>query len=198
MTQQEQISQQTVVFEEAVEETLAQKLASQKKLQKKKRFKKIAILSGVLFFCYIVYWGLAPFQGTVGFAVCKTFLELNLSYPSTLRISEVNYLRDGSIRLWFTHIDAFGSYRMEPFQCFYKPDEATGAILLEKIKIGTADKVFIDPVVVESYNKYLPFLMASKELDLTAPAPLPDPLAGITFDITRFTNVNLGSIRWAQ
>lgn len=164
--------------EKTLEETIREKNA----LKKKKRFRTISITLFVLLLSYAVYWLFKPFQGTLAFGICKTFLELNVPYPETLHLSEALTLRDGSIKLWYTHIDAFGEYRMEYFQCAYKADETTGATVLAQVK---HNRLEMAQEKIDLFNLVIPYLVSNPP-DLTMPTPLPDSLRDLQFETQKF------------
>lgn len=168
------------------EEALAQKVKEEKKLAKKKRNKRLIILGVVLFIAYVIHWGMQGGKSTIQYGICKTFLELNIVYPTTLHVNEVDVLRDGSYRLWATRTDPFGSRRLDPFQCSFAVDEKTGLPKLTKAKLGT---IFIDDDKVKFFNYAIPYLVANPP-DLSLPAPLTDrSINNLQFDTNSFTNI---------
>ncbi len=60
-------------------------------------------------------------QGTIRYGICKTFLELHIDYPLTMRISEVREQQDYA-RIHFTHLDSFGQYRSSRIECYFEED----------------------------------------------------------------------------
>jgi hypothetical protein len=101
-----------------------------KKAQKKKRFgTKSKVALGVFSVIGIIlYYGMQPIIGTPRYGVCRTFIELQLPYPETLQINtaEESAL---AVRIYFSHIDAFGSSRLNMIECEYKTDPRLGLIL---------------------------------------------------------------------
>lgn len=183
--QEQEIAQQTVIQEDQVSApsfTLADKLKEKRTQKKKKRLKQGLIFGFVGLLGWAVYYLFAPFTGGLSYGICKTYLELNVPYPQTLLLSEVVLTRNGSVRIWFTHIDAFGSYRLDSFQCTFAVDEQTKATYLAEVKVG---KMNIDPIEVERFNMSIPYLAANPP-DLTLPTPIPDSLESIEFDLNRF------------
>jgi hypothetical protein len=170
------------VYSDTEDSALAQAASQRKVLTKKRRTR---IIGGAFFLCilsFAIYWLFLPVQGGIAFGICKTFLELNIPYPPTLRLGQVLVLRDGSLRVWFNHTDAFGEFRMEPFECTYKTDEKTGNTVLASAKMG---KVVIDPKAVEGFNLIIPYLVQNPP-DLTLPDPLPSNIGDLQVNSTLF------------
>lgn len=184
--QEQEIAQQTVIQEDQVSAppalTLADKLKEKRALKKRQRLKQSLIFGFIGLFGWGLYYLFAPFTGGLSYGICKTYLELNVPYPQTLLLSEVVVTRNGSVRIWYTHIDAFGSYRLDSFQCTFAVDEQTKASYIAEVKIG---KMNIDPIEVERFNVSIPYLVANPP-DLTLPVPIPDSLESIEFDLNRF------------
>jgi hypothetical protein len=186
-TDDEEILKQTVIDEIAAQEpepekTLEELLQEKKALERKKRIIRFFIFCFLALFSFAVYWGLRPFQGTLPYGICKTFLELNVPYPETLHVSEAYALRDGSIKIWYAHTDAFGEYRMEFFKCLFLPDPKTGAMSIEKIE---HNRIEMDPEKVFLYNHAIPYLTTNPP-DLSMPKKLPDSLKDLQIDVNRF------------
>ncbi len=184
LRQDYEISKQAIIQDDLVrpELTLADKLKEKKATHKKALFIRYSIIGFLSLLSYGVYFLFKPFTGTLPYGICKTFLELNVPYPSTILLSEVNTTRNGGVRIWFTHIDSFGSYRLDSFICTFAKNEETGSFYLAEVKVG---KLNIEPTIVERFNSALPYLIANKP-DLTLPAPIPDSLEDIQFEIDRF------------
>ncbi|MCB1783057.1 MAG: hypothetical protein KDI13_03610 [Alphaproteobacteria bacterium] len=183
-TDEEEILKQTIL-EEDEEDTgpsLADKLRERKLKQKKKNFKRSMITVAVLLFGYILYWGFKPIQAGVTYDICRTFLELNLFYPDTMRVSEVIALRDNSIKLWFAHTDPFGDYRMESFQCYFGPNPNGGGTIMLRAE---RNKLEVNAEKVTLFNIALPYL-ASNPPGFNYPRRLPDSLEGLKFNSDMF------------
>jgi len=185
LRQDYEILQQTVVDDEPIaapEFSLADKLKEKKAKERKQQIRRYVIIGVLSFLSYGIYFLFKPFQGTLPYGICKVFLELNVPYPETILLSEVSTTRNGSIRIWFAHIDSFGSYRLESFNCTFAVNQETKMFYLSEAKLGKLD---VDPVLVDGFNKALPYLVTAK-LDLNMPTPLPDSLSAITFEFDRF------------
>ena len=164
-----------------IEESLASgRLAEEKKARNKKIF-RYSILGFVFFLFFAAYdYLFSPYEGTMTFGICKTYLELNVRFPQDLKYSTVDDL-GSSVRIWYTQIDAFGEYRLENIQCYFRADEVYGAAV-ERITINRRE---VPTEKVEAFNAIMPTVL-SAPLDLTIPFPLPDSLEGLQFDANIF------------
>ena len=155
---------------------------AQKKLAlRKKRQKQMLYLALIALVGYGLWWMFKPFQSSMQYGICKTFIELNVPYPYTLYFSEVLDFTDGSVRVWFSHYDSFGDYRLMPVQCFFAPDETYG-LGLSSILIGRRE---VDPDIVKNFNNALPAIFAYPP-DLTYPTPLPNDPNQLQFDFDKY------------
>ncbi|HRQ61273.1 MAG TPA: hypothetical protein PLO23_07175 [Alphaproteobacteria bacterium] len=158
----------------------ASALGDKKKAEKRKRRIRMAQGAGFLVFCYIVYLLFIPFKGGMNFGACKVFLELYVRYPDTLNLSTVEDFGE-SYRIWFTEVDAFGQYRHQQIQCFYKPDETTG-FAIDRV---TIDRREVEQKFIDDFNRSLPTVLAFPP-DLTYPKAIPDSLSDVDIDTDRF------------
>lgn len=174
--EKQEILKQTIIEDDTPKETLAEKLKKKKKKQKKKLIIRYSILGFVAFIAYGIYWLFKPFKAGPDYGICRTFIELTVSYPDTVKVKDFSYTRDGSMRLWYTHIDAFGEYRMEEFRCWFAYDEFGVVSKVNAIKMG---KINMEPERVANLNSALPYFHANPVL-LIWPY-IPDSLEGVTF-----------------
>ncbi|MCC7304999.1 MAG: hypothetical protein IT558_01930 [Alphaproteobacteria bacterium] len=157
--------------------------SSIKERRDRRRKLRIKIGLGTAGFCllaYGIYLLLVPFQGSMAFGLCKVFLEMNVRFPQTLRLSTVEEF-DTSVRIWYTQVDSFGEYRMEPIQCYFKEDPQFGYIM-DKV---TVNRRAVDGKTVEKFNKILPVIFAVPP-DLSLPSELPDSLQDLIIETDRF------------
>lgn len=193
MNQKAEILKQTVIEEEKKEVTLADKLREQRRLKKKKNIKRGIIISVVLFFSYAVYFLFKPYQASADYGICRTFLELVIPYPHTLYVSEVDVLRkDRGMRLWYSHTDAFGEYRMEPFTCKLGQDPQTGRLKIVELVLN---KVNMNPEQIAYLSNAL-ILFEEAPLILNYPTELPDSLGDLHFEFDMFRRVRLNSDKY--
>ena len=187
MSEEEEVLKQTVIEEEKPKDSLADRLRARKAAQKKKRIIIISLGCVLSVFSGIAWWLFKPRTVNPEYGICRSFLELNIPYPHTLYVSQIKRLRDRSLRLWYTHIDAFGEFRMESFQCKMARNPNTKAMELIEIKM---DKVYLEPDKIASLNNALPYF-EENPLILNWPAPLPDSLEDLLFDFDSVRSVIL-------
>lgn len=175
-------SMDTTLEEEAAKgkpERRASALAEQKRLEKKKLYKRAGFGAGGLFLIYGIYLLFKPFEGGMGFGVCKVFLENYVRYPSTITYRAVEDYND-NVRIWFSHTDAFGEYRQEALRCYYGPDTENmpgrGFVMTR----ATMNRRDIDPEIVSKFNISIPAIRANPP-DLVYPPAIPDALSDMKF-----------------
>ena len=94
------------------------------------------------------------------------------------------------MRIWYSRLDAFGEYRMEAIQCYFKPDPAYG-YKVDRITINRRD---IDTAAIERFNKSLPTVLENMP-DLTLPSDFPDNIGSLKFDTDLFRKQIFGPSR---
>ena len=184
---QENEKEQDKEDEKKLKSSLSEKLNEQKKAAKKKRYKILGALAGVAFIGFAVWYLIAPYNAGPKYGICRTLLELQLPYPHTLYVSELKPLRDRSIKLWYTHTDAFGEYRMESFTCKLQRNKETGAFEIVSLKMH---KVFLEQEKIDALNGAMPYF-AANPLVLTWPARLPDSLNDLHFDFDSVRKIKI-------
>lgn len=161
----------------------AVKASAYKTQRDQKRLTLMKWGGGTALLLTIGWWlfaGSGPQHGSVFYAVCRNFLELNVTYPDTLRITEV--IEHGTyVRIWFTQTDAFGQYRLEPIQCHFEPDDEYGW-MLERITIRRRD---VDQDKVEAFKKIVPILYNNPP-PMVIPPPPADKLQHIRYNFNPF------------
>jgi hypothetical protein len=157
------------------------KLGEAQKARRKKQIKYALIGAGVLLLVWAGNYLFAPYQAGPTYGICRVYLENTLRFPGDMRLSTIEDLRPkqakdslGGVRIWYTQVDAFGKYRMENIECFYKQDPERGAM----VDTITINRRPVDPEQVAKFNTVLPVVMANMP-DLTYPDPLPDSLSDL-------------------
>lgn len=177
----EKIDDDLSIEDDDVTVAVEQSTINQKKTeQRKKRIKYGSAAAFAALLGYGIYLLFVPYKGTMGFGVCKVFLEQVVQYPTTLRLSKVEQFPT-SVRIWYTQIDSFGEYRLEPIHCFFREDDNV-RFAIDRVTIRRRE---IDPRIVERFNTSLPVIFASPP-DLDLPFPLPDSLRDLKIDVTRY------------
>jgi len=142
-------------------------------LKKKKRKKFIIAAPFVIVIGYFIYWFNTPYYAGLDYGFCKVFLELNVQYPSTLKLSEIEEKRN-FIRIWYMQTDSFGQERLENIECYHGEDPELG-YYISKIRV---DRRELDPEKVKRFNKSLSTIVAYPP-DLSYPVRLRDALGNI-------------------
>ncbi|MCK5383925.1 MAG: hypothetical protein KAJ29_00015 [Alphaproteobacteria bacterium] len=190
MDQKKEIAQQTIIEDEP-KISLAEKLKKKKKHQRKKFIKRSLLAIILLFFSYSTWFLFKPFKASAEYGICHTLLELHITYPYSLYVSEMKIKRDGAMKLWYTHTDAFGGYRMEPFICRVEffPDPNTN-VNLPRVTELKFNKVTVGPEQLAFLNNAMPYFVAFP-LVKNYPVPLPDSLADLQFDPESYRKIKI-------
>lgn len=157
------------------------------KFKEQKRKETMALIkkSGMGLVGLIVIYGLhllfKPFEGGIGFGTCKVFLEQYVRYPSTINYRSVEDY-NSNVRIWFTHIDAFGEYKLEALRCYFGP-EPEGQIMPGRgfmMNRATINRRDLDQTIIDQFNLSIPAIRAHPP-SLVYPPPIPDALEDIQF-----------------
>ena len=166
---------------EEIEAALARSKFGEAQKAKKKKLIKYGLISAAVAIVFLGGYQLfIPYKAGNTYGICRTFLELNVQFPQNLRVSTIDDL-GMSVRIWYTQLDAFGEYRMESMQCFFRTDEVLGAAL-ERV---TVDRRDVDQRKIDAFNQTIPIILANPP-DLTIPYPLPDSLEGLQINTDAF------------
>jgi hypothetical protein len=153
----------------------------QKKPKKKRKpikisKKKVAIWSLLSMLALVFYWGSMPIyiQGTQLFGVCRTYIELQVEYPSELRFIDIRE-RGPEVTVEYMTVDSFGQHIAHRAVCQFKRDDNQQIVMdYFRLKRGTADRTYTfpieDPKRVASFNKTVGFLGQS-EINLIIRGP---------------------------
>jgi hypothetical protein len=132
----------------------AQNQKTTKKTKKKMRMRTKVALSVIGVLSVLIWFGMQPIVGTIRYGICKTFIELQIPYPPTLQINTVEEYEQ-AVRIYFSHIDAFGSSRLNMIECSFRPDPRTG-LALERVRLNREDLPEED---LKSFNLTIPFII---------------------------------------
>ncbi|MCK5374251.1 MAG: hypothetical protein KAJ40_03120 [Alphaproteobacteria bacterium] len=185
--QKKEIAQQTVIEDES-QNSLVEKLTEKRKIQRKKTFRRIMLACLLLLFGCATWFLFKPFKASADYGICHTMLELMLPYPHTLYVSEVKIKRTGTMELWYTHIDAFGEYRMEPFICNIQHDAANNnAPVITELRMN---KISIPQERLAFLNNAMFYFVANPRA-FNYPVELSDSLAGLQIETEKFRKIQL-------
>lgn len=145
--------------------------------QKNKVTKKQVFLGIAAFFVLVTWWALQPLTAGDEFGVCRTYVENNLKYPTTFKITKYDEFGP-STRLFYTHTDAYGNQRSEMIECLVKPDPQTGGFVLHDIKVNRRS---IGTEKLRLFNSTLPGILKS-EPSRIIPKPSKGGLVGLKRD----------------
>lgn len=152
-------------------------IATEAEKKKRRRSTRRKFAAGVvLLIVAILYYGLQPLKGTVRYGVCRTFIELKIPYPSTLQVNVVEESAQ-AVRIYYSHIDAFGSSRLNMIECEYGIDPQRGLIL----STVSINRQVVDAEEVKSFNFSVPYILANPP-DLRLPRFRSSSLADLKID----------------
>jgi hypothetical protein len=130
-------------------------------------------LGGVLLIILIAMFGCQPPQGTIYYGICGALLQQNVAYPETIKHTSIEQY-PSALRIYFTHVDAFGQFKLEMLECVFKNDPNKG-IQMEKVLYN---RQFMDQAIIDKFNVSIPAVILS-EPDLTLPEPIPSALESL-------------------
>lgn len=123
---------------------------------------------------YGTYEYTRPPNGTWRYGICRSFIELYVRYPQTIRIEDV-YEKPTYTRIELNYLNAHGSRPTRIFRCDYQQQPGKG-ISVKEIRI---DRKLIDQKEVDQFNVVFPQLMADPELNRTLPLPFDGTFEGL-------------------
>jgi hypothetical protein len=132
---------------------------------KRKQYLKIA--GGTIALVIVLFiWALfLPRNGTIHYGICQVFAERYITFPSTMRVRDVEYF-GLTVRVFATHIDAAGQYRYDQFLCEFNTESL-------EIQEAQINRKVVNPAIVAEFNKGLDAILLNPP-DLTLPPPLSD------------------------
>jgi hypothetical protein len=133
MTDKKQPQKNTA--KKSAKKTKADMAAHGVKVEKSKSNKKIYWGgAGTVAFALIMVWGLQPSKASMNFGICRTYIELNVPYPHTLKFMDL-YDRKLLVRMTYSYIDAYGQTIFFPITCKFDRDEQ-GRKYLEDVDVN--------------------------------------------------------------
>lgn len=146
---------------------------AEERQKKREKQKKIVFGGGAALLILLVVWVFTSSntrEGSAFYGACRTFLELQIPYPQTLRVSVVQEISN-FVRIWYAHNDAFGEFRLQPIQCYFERNDA-GNWEFERVTISRRD---LPQDIIDDFNPLVQ-IWINNPPDLTLPQPLPDRL----------------------
>ena len=157
-----------------------QRMAAQRKAAKEKeiadQLKKRKRLyyyigGGVAFLIFLIWLGFQPTKGPIQYGICRTFLELELKFPQTIKMTYVEVF-DKSLRMYYTYNDAFGSVKSEMLECDFRPFSLMNIESVKKNRKPVAQEK------VDYFNRMVPIVAGAKH-NLIIPALPKDDLMSL-------------------
>lgn len=143
------------------------KAAAHAKKLKRRRL-KIRIVAGLILFLTVLIWyGMQPFKGDANYGICRTFAELRVAYPHTIKIlSYENY--GGAWKIFYSFIGEYGEQKSNYIDCTFTVNPANGQRELKEVKINRRS---IPKEELRRFNLSIPGVLKGKP-NLVVPAPL--------------------------
>ncbi len=105
-------------------------------------------------------------KGTIMFGVCKAFVEMTLTYPPTMHVSEVlQYPR--AVRIFYNYTDPYGNMKSEAVECAFTNVAGRGAQATSILH----NRKEISEERIKEFNKTISAIV-NGEPDLILPRPL--------------------------
>ena len=127
----------------------------------------VAVLLGVF-----IWYGMQPIKGTIHVGICRTFIEMTLEYPRTMKLTALDYF-EATLRIYYTYADPFGQARSDVAECTFNPDTT-----LKAVRIHRAD---VPQDKVQAFNATIPFIVSANP-DLIVPPPPSENLSDLKRD----------------
>jgi len=159
----------------AAEEQLILHQAFLESERKRKRL-KIIIIGTLSVLTFLIWFFLQPLRAGPEYGLCRTFLETNIRYPTTFKITQYDEF-GGSLRIFYTYHDEWGGHRSEMIECIATLDPMNGYIM-DAININRQP---IDRNKLKLFNAAIPGILASGP-NLIIPSPPRNDLQSLKRD----------------
>lgn len=161
-------------LDDAIQSSLADSTYAKRQRQKTALMKKIGGGAlGLALVGWLLYVLFAPYKGDLRFGLCKTFIELRVTYPPALRYSFARHFPD-KMRVWYIQHDPFGHIRIEKMDCFFSYD-TQGLPYLTKAELN---RRAIAQDEISAFNTARDAVLSNPP-DLTYPHGLPKELKAL-------------------
>ena len=129
-------------------------------------------LGGVIFIVALTVWSMMPRKGSVYYGACKTYVELHMHYPYTMKVLNV-IERGPTVRMHYNQIDAYGQFTFNEVVCKFKRND-NGNIVLDSVNLNRGTEYPLEKAdEIEEFNDVISIVL-KKPPDLTLPPPRPD------------------------
>ncbi|QQG36456.1 MAG: hypothetical protein HYS17_01295 [Micavibrio aeruginosavorus] len=136
------------------------------RIKRRRQQKKIAA-GVILVMAFLIWFGFQPLKGDMDYGVCRTFAELRVANPSTMRI--LSYENYGEAwKIFYTFIGEYGEQRSNYIDCVFTVNPATGQRELREVKIN---RVKVGKEELKRFNLSIPAVIKGKP-NLVIPPPL--------------------------
>lgn len=155
---------------------------------------------GGLVFIYLLYILFKPFTLNVDsgrkYTICKTFIELQTKYPTTIKYSRVEFLRsENSVEVLYSHVDPFGQYRMDSMRCTFRGQKEEELVKYNQIGQYTLSRIEYNknPVSKEDLDQMnrSVYAILLGEIDYNYPRGFPNALRDLYFETDSFFKIQL-------
>ena len=148
----------------------------------------LSIIGGLFLFVLLMLKACEPAKGSIRYGICSAFLEQQIVFPETIEQNYVEQYSSGGVRIYYSHIDAFGQYLTEFIECSFAQTSQNEMVLngvvfntikrtTKKMPIKNKGRLYsVEQKYIDRFNKsYSINIISSQEPDLTL--PYNDPVA---------------------
>lgn len=121
----------------------------------------------------ILEQGMIYYQGDMTFGVCRVYAEQRTTFPQTVEFNSVEEF-GGVVKIFYSHIDAYGVRRLEEVMCQYKQkDPRRLKVILFNGEEIPEDELAAFKATIPGIMKYPPELSFAKKVNVVEPL-IPD------------------------
>jgi hypothetical protein len=157
------------------------KLSDVKKLISSTKFLVWSVASFILLSILVmIVTSCTPPKGNILYGMCAKFLELQVEYPTSVQHKDIELYPKGT-RIYYTHVDSYGDYRVEYIECTFEQDPVRGVqledVFFNYIKPATFKERLEDkgriyqarPDVIQLFNQSNSAKAILEDIDLSIP-----------------------------
>ena len=132
------------------------------------------VLGGLVLIIAIIVWSMMPRTGTVYYGACKTYVELHMHFPHSMKI--LNVIESGrEVRIQYNQIDAYGQFTFNEVVCKFKQNDK-GKVMLDSVNLNRSTQYPMEnDKSIEEFNEVIDIVL-KKPPDLTLPPPMPQDI----------------------